>query len=128
MANLLNEVNIELEKDNEMPYLNMAYKEVLFPVVFTEKKKYYSLEHKNKPNFNLEVVRKFNKKINIDYYTESLFAFCARFINYDEEYQLLSENLLKALERKKKSKKVNNLDDDGIVNVKDEESQNLAKK
>ncbi|RIB20012.1 ribonuclease H-like domain-containing protein [Gigaspora rosea] len=52
MANLHNEVNTKLEKNNGMPYLNMAYEEVLFPVVFTEKKKYYGLEHKNKPNFN----------------------------------------------------------------------------
>ncbi|CAG8555309.1 8083_t:CDS:2, partial [Gigaspora rosea] len=34
----------------------------------------------------------------------------------------------RALERKKKSKKVNNLDNDEIANVKDEESQKLAKK
>ncbi|CAG8845879.1 16769_t:CDS:2, partial [Racocetra persica] len=52
MANLRNEVNTELEKDNGTPYLNIAYEEVLFPVVFTGKKKYYGLENKNKPNFN----------------------------------------------------------------------------
>ena len=52
MANLRNEVNTELEKDNGTPYLSMAYEKVLFPVVFTGKKKYYGLEHKNKPNFN----------------------------------------------------------------------------
>ncbi|CAG8711605.1 4111_t:CDS:2, partial [Cetraspora pellucida] len=53
-SNLYNEVNTELEKDNGIAYLNMAYEEVLFFVVFTEKKKYYSLEYKNKPNFNLD--------------------------------------------------------------------------
>ena len=52
MANLHNEVNTELEKDNGTPYLNMAYEEVLFPIVFTGKKKYYGLEHKKEPNFN----------------------------------------------------------------------------
>src|SRR5581483_7249096 len=35
MAKLRDEVNVELEKDNGTPYLNMAYEEVLFPVVFT---------------------------------------------------------------------------------------------
>ena len=30
----------------------MAYKEVLFPVVFTGKKKYYGIPHESKPNFN----------------------------------------------------------------------------
>ncbi|CAG8586616.1 7402_t:CDS:2 [Cetraspora pellucida] len=233
MANLRNKVNTELEKDNGMPYLNMAYEEVLFPVVFTGKKKYYGLEHKKKPNFNPgklfirgvdivkrgqsklfcdvgkeimnrtlkvgneetihqivekvlwenveklskldydefiqtciwrpkkegkqenisverfvsrmeakysrevlenqqlikkvpeeiynncgkkipqqkgdcmeypDVVKKFNKKINIDYYIESLFGLCARFINYDDKYQPSPESLSKVLDRKKKSK------------------------
>ncbi|RGB43731.1 DNA polymerase family B-domain-containing protein [Rhizophagus diaphanus] len=30
----------------------MAYEEVLFPVVFTGKKKYYGIPHESKPNFN----------------------------------------------------------------------------
>ncbi|CAG8722015.1 14441_t:CDS:2, partial [Cetraspora pellucida] len=269
MKNLRNDVNTELEKDNGTPYLNMAYEEVLFPVVFTGKKKYYGLEHKDKPNFNLgklfirgvdvvkrgqsklfrnvgeeimdrtlkvdneetmhqivekvlwenieklskldydefiqtciwrpkkegkqgnisverfvsrmgarygrevlenqqlikkglsineylykvpkpderfsyivvvpeeiydncgkkisqkkgdcmeypDVVKKFNKKINIDYYTESLFALCARFINYDDKYQPSPESLAKALDH-----------EDEIANIKDVESQKLAKK
>ena len=294
MANLRNEVNTELEKDNGTPYLNMAYEEVLFPVVFTGKKKYYGLEHKKDPNFNPgklfirgvdivkrgqsklfrdvgkeimnrtlkvgneetihqivekvlwenveklskldydefiqtciwrpkkegkrgnisverfvlrmkakyfrevlenqqlikkglpaneylykvpkpgerfsyivvvpeeiydncgkkipqqkgdcmeypDVVKKFIKKINIDYYIESLFGLCARFINYDDKYQPSPESLAKALDRKKKSKekKLKNvkdllqsndspsLDEDEIAKIKDEESQKLAKK
>jgi len=51
-----------------------------------------------------DVVKRFNKKINIDYYTESLFALCARFINYDDKYQPSPKSLAKALDRKKKSK------------------------
>ncbi|CAG8457099.1 909_t:CDS:2 [Racocetra fulgida] len=51
-----------------------------------------------------DVVKKFNKKINIDYYIESLFGLCARFINYDDKYQPSPESLLKVLNRKKKSK------------------------
>jgi hypothetical protein len=278
MANLCNKVNTKLEKDNGTPYLNMAYEEVLFSVVFTGKKKYYGLEHKKEPNFNPgelfikgvdtvkrgqsklfrdvgkeimnrtlkvdngktihqivekvlwenveklskldydefiqtciwrpkkegkqgnisverfvsrmgarygrevlenqqlikkglpvnsylykvpkpgerfsyivvvpeeiydncgkkisqkkgdcmeypDVVKRFNKKINIDYYTESLFALCARFINYDNKYQPSPESLAKALDRKKKSKEkksknVKDLDEDEIANIKDVE-------
>ncbi|CAG8610825.1 671_t:CDS:1, partial [Diversispora eburnea] len=89
-----------------------------------------------------DVVKRFNKKINIDYYTESLFALCARFINYDDKYQPSPESLAKALDHKKKSKEKKsknvedllqssdslNLDEDEIANIKDVESQKLAKK
>ncbi|CAJ0824826.1 17019_t:CDS:1 [Entrophospora sp. SA101] len=89
-----------------------------------------------------DVVKRFNKKINIDYYTESLFALCARFINYDDKYQPSPESLAKALDRKKKSKEKKSknvkdllqsndspsLDEDEIANIKDVESQKLAKK
>ncbi|PKY61482.1 DNA/RNA polymerase, partial [Rhizophagus irregularis] len=40
------------KEDNGSPYLKMAYEEVLFPVVFTGKKKYYGIPHESKPNFN----------------------------------------------------------------------------
>ncbi|CAG8481644.1 3602_t:CDS:2 [Cetraspora pellucida] len=88
------------------------------------------------------VVKKFNKKINIDYYIESLFGLCTRFINYDNKYQLSSESLLKVMDHKKKSKKKKlkiakdllqsndspSLDEDEIAKIKDEELQKLAKK
>ncbi|RIA91220.1 hypothetical protein C1645_737291 [Glomus cerebriforme] len=51
MEKLRNEVNDFLRKDNGSTYLKMAYEEVLFPVVFTEKKKYYGIPHKRVPNF-----------------------------------------------------------------------------
>ncbi|POG66681.1 hypothetical protein GLOIN_2v1482190 [Rhizophagus irregularis DAOM 181602=DAOM 197198] len=38
----------------ESGYLEMAYEEVLFPVVFTGKKKYFSTKHENAVNFSLE--------------------------------------------------------------------------
>ncbi|CAG8640328.1 1160_t:CDS:1, partial [Diversispora eburnea] len=79
-----------------------------------------------------DVVKRFNKKINIDYYTKSLFVLCARFINYDDKYQPSPRSLAKALDRKKKSKEkksknVKDLDEDEIANIKDMESQKLAK-
>ncbi|CAI2187126.1 17485_t:CDS:2, partial [Funneliformis geosporum] len=41
MKKLRDEVNVFLKEDNGSSYLKMAYEEVLFPVVFTGKKKYY---------------------------------------------------------------------------------------
>jgi hypothetical protein len=35
-------------------YLKMAYEEVLFPVVFTRKKKYFGIPHEDTPNFKPE--------------------------------------------------------------------------
>ncbi|CAI2162521.1 20548_t:CDS:2, partial [Funneliformis geosporum] len=52
MSELRNDVNDFLREDNRSTYLNMAYEEVLFPVVFTGKKKYYSILHISKLNFN----------------------------------------------------------------------------
>ncbi|CAG8748300.1 20648_t:CDS:2, partial [Rhizophagus irregularis] len=52
MSKLRGEVNDFLREDNGSPYLKMAYEEVLFPVVFTGKKKYYGIPHTSKPNFN----------------------------------------------------------------------------
>jgi hypothetical protein len=49
---LRNEVNDFLKNDNGSSYLKMAYEEVLFPVVFTGKKKYYGIPHESKLNFN----------------------------------------------------------------------------
>ena len=42
---LKNEVNEYLEKDNGTKFLKMNYEEVLFPVVFTGKKKYFGIPH-----------------------------------------------------------------------------------
>ncbi|PKY31988.1 DNA/RNA polymerase [Rhizophagus irregularis] len=55
MEKLHDEVNDFLRKDNKSSYLKMAYEEVIFPVVFTGKKKYYGIPHESKPNFNKEL-------------------------------------------------------------------------
>src|ERR1051325_7826389 len=55
MEKLRDKVNVFLKEDNGSPYLKMAYEEVLFPVVFTGKKKYYGIPHESKPNFNKEL-------------------------------------------------------------------------
>jgi DNA polymerase elongation subunit (family B) len=46
-----NLVNTKLLNDNKTEYLKMAYEEVLFPVIFLSKKKYYGIPHENIPNF-----------------------------------------------------------------------------
>jgi DNA polymerase elongation subunit (family B) len=45
------EVNVFLRADNGTGYLKMAYEEVLYPVVFTGKKKYFGIPHLNEVNF-----------------------------------------------------------------------------
>src|ERR1041384_7775038 len=52
MSKLRGEVNDFFREDNRSSYLKMVYEEVLFPVVFTGKKKYYGIPHSSKPNFN----------------------------------------------------------------------------
>lgn len=49
---LRDEVNAFLRADNGSAHLRMAYEEVLFPVDFTGKKKYYGIGHVNVPNFH----------------------------------------------------------------------------
>lgn len=51
MNSLKNDVNDHLYNDNGSRYLKMAYEEVLYPVVFTGKKKYYGIAHENEVNF-----------------------------------------------------------------------------
>jgi hypothetical protein len=46
-----NEVNNHLYKDNGTKFLKMAYEEVLYPVVFVSKKKYFGIAHEEKVNF-----------------------------------------------------------------------------
>jgi DNA polymerase elongation subunit (family B) len=46
-----NGVNKAFIEDNKTSFLSMAYEEVLFPVVFTAKKKYFGIAHENIANF-----------------------------------------------------------------------------
>jgi len=49
---LRDQINDYLIDDNGSRYLRMDYEEVLFPVVFTGKKKYYGIAHIHRPNFH----------------------------------------------------------------------------
>ena len=49
---LRDQVNAHLRADNGTPHLRMAYEEVLFPVAFTGKKKYFGIAHISVPNFS----------------------------------------------------------------------------
>jgi DNA polymerase elongation subunit (family B) len=44
-------VNKSFVEDNKTNFLSMAYEEVLYPVAFTAKKKYYGIAHENIVNF-----------------------------------------------------------------------------
>ncbi|GFR88342.1 DNA polymerase [Elysia marginata] len=48
---LRDQVNAHLSADNGTQHLQMAYEEVLYPVVFTGKKKYFGVAHLTVPNF-----------------------------------------------------------------------------
>ncbi|GES84373.1 DNA polymerase family B-domain-containing protein [Rhizophagus clarus] len=48
MEKLRDEVNDFLRNDNGSSYLKMTYEEVLFPIVFTGKKKYYGIPYERK--------------------------------------------------------------------------------
>ena len=63
-----------------------------------------------------EVVRWLGKKIDISYYLKTVIGLCARFINYDDEYQPSSEIVLEALKKLKDGNKVgdNKADDSGV--------------
>lgn len=71
---LRKDVNAMLAADNGTRFLNMAYEEVLFPVVFTGKKKYFGIPHINKPNFHpkslfvrgLEIVKQGQSQLTKD--------------------------------------------------------------
>ena len=54
MEKLRNEVNTFLRLKTRSDYLKMAYEEVLFPVVFTGKKKYFGTPHEDAVNFSLK--------------------------------------------------------------------------
>ncbi|GES95250.1 DNA polymerase family B-domain-containing protein [Rhizophagus clarus] len=51
MEKLRNKVNTFLRLKTRSDYLKMAYEEVLFPVAFTGKKKYFGIDHEETPNF-----------------------------------------------------------------------------
>ena len=54
MEKLCNEVNTFLRLKTRSDYLKMAYEEVLFPVIFTGKKKYFGTPHEDVVNFSLK--------------------------------------------------------------------------
>src|SRR5436305_397983 len=71
-----------------------------------------------------EVTRRLDKKIDINYYLKSVIRLCARFINYDDRYQLSSEIVLKALKKLKDGNKANDNEDDVNEDKVDEDEMN----
>ncbi|RGB22353.1 hypothetical protein C1646_776218 [Rhizophagus diaphanus] len=62
MKKLRDQVNAHLKIENGTSYLKMVYEEVLFPVCFTGKKKYFGIPHKGVVNFRLDEL--FRKEID----------------------------------------------------------------
>ena len=77
---LKNEVNLYLEQDNGTTFLNMAYEEVLCPVAFVGKKKYYGIPHENVINFRpkklfikgIESIKQGNSKFLVKFSDEAM--------------------------------------------------------
>jgi len=77
---LKKEVNLYLEQDNGTKFLNMAYEEVLCPVSFVGKKKYYGIAHENVINFRpkklfikgIESIKQGNSKFLVKFSDESM--------------------------------------------------------
>src|SRR5256885_17117685 len=59
---LCDQVNVYLKVKSGTSYLKMAYEEVLFPVCFTGKKKYFGVPHERVVNFRSDEL--FRKEIN----------------------------------------------------------------
>ncbi|RIA91187.1 hypothetical protein C1645_737265 [Glomus cerebriforme] len=129
---LCDEVNDFLRKDNRLSYFKMAYKEVLFPVVFTEKKKHYGISHEclipepylyqiSEPGEHFEYV-----VVENDLSQKALCIFYT--INYDDRYQPSSEILLEVLKKLKDDNEVDgNEVDENKVNE-DEVDENEVSK
>jgi hypothetical protein len=52
IEDIKNKVNNYLYQDNGTKFLKMAYEEVLYPLAFLSKKKYFGIPHENIPNFH----------------------------------------------------------------------------
>lgn len=52
LKELCSNINIYLQNDNGTTHLKMAFEEVLYPVAFVGKKKYFGVAHTTGPNFN----------------------------------------------------------------------------
>jgi DNA polymerase elongation subunit (family B) len=84
-------VNAMFINDNGTKFLSMAYEEVLFPVAFTAKKKYFGIAHEHIPNFTpkelfirgLEVKKRGVSELLRKIFTELMWAACSMTNLYD---------------------------------------------
>lgn len=65
LTRLADYVNDHLKRENGTGYLRMDYEEVLFPVVFTGKKKYFGFQHLEEENFHPKAKDIFIRGIDI---------------------------------------------------------------
>lgn len=84
-------VNDMFINDNGTKFLSMAYEEVLYPVAFTAKKKYFGIAHEHIPNFKpkelfirgLEVKKRGVSELLRKIFTELMWASCSMNNLYD---------------------------------------------
>jgi DNA polymerase elongation subunit (family B) len=89
--NIRDGVNNMFINDNGTKFLSMAYEEVLYPVAFTAKKKYFGIAHENIPNFKpkdlfirgLEVKKRGVSELLRKIFTELMWASCNMTNLYD---------------------------------------------
>ncbi len=56
MKKLCDQINAYLRIKSEISYLKMTYEEVLFPVCFAGKKKYFGIGHEDVVNFKPKIL------------------------------------------------------------------------
>ncbi|CAI2179609.1 3372_t:CDS:1 [Funneliformis geosporum] len=83
---LHDKINDFFRNKNGSSYLKIVYEKILFPVIFTGKKKYYSILHRRKPNFNNKL---FVQKVEIIKQEQSKY-FCEVGKNVIEESMRLN--------------------------------------
>ena len=97
---LKKDVNLYLEQDNGTKFLNMAYEEVLCPVSFVGKKKYYGIAHENVINFRpkklfikgIESIKQGNSKFLVKFSDEAMWRLM-RFTNRVGMKTIIEESL-----------------------------------
>lgn len=98
------EVNTELFMDNGSKYLKMAYEEVLYPFLFTGKKKYLGIPHLNEVNLNgslfirgIDIVKQGQSGLAVDIGTR-IMKECMKVSNDKTVHQIVIDTLKNAID------------------------------
>src|SRR3989442_1710401 len=130
MKKLRDQINAYLRIKSGTSYLKMAYEEVLFPVCFAGKKKYFGIGHEDVVNFKPKILfmkgidtvkqgksqllkfigeKIMREAMDINYYLGTTVGMCASFIKKDDKYQPPPKD--KIMQIKDSDKKEKEIDD-----------------